>query len=283
MVAIVSWNIQYGQGVDGVCDLGRIVAAVRDMGDCDVLCVQEVAVNFAEMGGGAAVDQIAQLCALMPGYQAVFAPGVDRAGPDGARRRFGNLILSRLPVLDAAAHILPRPARPGVQHMARSAADAVVETPQGALRIVTTHLEFHSRTQRLAQVKRLRGLYAEAASNGRQAPSPGPGPYAAVPAAIGTVICGDFNFDPAEECYPAMQARFADETPPLCDAWPARHPGRAHAPTCGIHDRRQWPQGPHARDFIFVSAELVPMIEDIEVEVETAASDHQPVRIVLGR
>ena len=57
MTVIVTWNIQYGKGVDGVLDLGRIVDTVRAKGDFDVLCVQEIAINYAEMGGGAKIDQ----------------------------------------------------------------------------------------------------------------------------------------------------------------------------------------------------------------------------------
>jgi endonuclease/exonuclease/phosphatase family metal-dependent hydrolase len=67
----------------------------------------------------------------------------------------------------------------------------------------------------------------------------------------------------------------------LIDAWAARYPGRKHDPTCGIFDRAQWKQGAHARDFFFVSAGLAAKIDSVTVDVKTAASDHQPVRLVL--
>ena len=47
------------KGADGVTELRRIVDTVRRMGPFDVLCLQEVAINFAEMGGGETVDQVA--------------------------------------------------------------------------------------------------------------------------------------------------------------------------------------------------------------------------------
>jgi len=281
MTAIVSWNIQYGKGVDGVVDLGRIVETVRAMGDFDVLCAQEVAVNIADMGGGEGVDQARQLAALLPGYEPFFAPAIDLIGPNGQRQRFGNMILSRLPVLAASAHVLPRPADPTVMHMPRAAAAALVGTGGGPLRVVTTHLEFHGAVQRPAQAEGLRALYAEAAANDRQLPQPGPGPYRILPAATGTAICGDFNFEASEPSYAAMVRPFADGTEALVDAWARRYPGAPHAPTCGIHDRVQWTQGAHARDFFFVSSGLAASVESVTVDVRTSASDHQPVRLVL--
>lgn len=282
MTVILSWNIQYGKGVDGVVDLKRIVDTAGAMGPFDVFCAQEVAVNIAGMGGGADVDQTAQLASLLPGYAALFAPAVDLAGPAGERQRFGNMIFSRLPVLAFAARLLPRPADPTVMHMPRGAAEALVETPGGVLRVMTTHLEFHGLVQRPAQARALRALYAEAAANDRRQPQEGPGPYRVLPAAVGTAICGDFNFETAEASYAAMTEKFPDGGAALVDAWAARYPGRPHDPTCGIHDREQWKQGAHARDFFFVSAGLAPRVAAVEVDTETAASDHQPVRLVLA-
>jgi endonuclease/exonuclease/phosphatase family metal-dependent hydrolase len=281
MTVIVTWNIQYGKGVDGVLDLGRIVDTVRAKGDFDVLCVQEIAVNYAEMGGGAKVDQTAQLAELLPGYAPFFGAAVDRPGAKGARRKFGNMILSRLKVLDVATHMLPRPEDDSFMHMPRNAVVALIETRGGPLRVMTTHLEFHGTVQRAAQAGRLRALYAEAAANDRRAPQPGPGAYAVPAPAIGTVLCGDFNLEKTEPPYSALTTGFTNGLETLVDAWTARYPVRPHEPTCGIFDAAQWPQGPHARDFVFVSEGLVKCVRSVSVDTETAASDHQPVRIDL--
>lgn len=280
-MSVLSWNIQFGLGVDGVLDLRRVVDTALAMGPIDVLCLQEVAVNFDEMGGGLDVDQPAALAALLPGFTAHFGACVDILAPGGGRRqRFGNMILSRLPVLDIAMQPLPRPSEPGVVHMPRGALWAVVEGPRGPLRIASTHLEFHSGRQRLAQVRALRCFHAEAAANDRHPPATGPGPYRLRPTPIGTAICGDFNFTTDEAPYSAMLAADGGET--LRDAWVSFRPGVAHPPTCGIHDRKQWPQGPHARDFVFLSTGLATAIVDVAVDTATAASDHQPVRITLA-
>ena len=48
-VSILSWNIQFGLGMDGRVDLPRIAAACRAMGDADVLCFQEVSDGFGAL------------------------------------------------------------------------------------------------------------------------------------------------------------------------------------------------------------------------------------------
>jgi endonuclease/exonuclease/phosphatase family metal-dependent hydrolase len=262
--------------MDGCVDLPRIAAACRAMGDADVLCFQEVSDGFGALATGAEGDQVASLAALFPGHAPVFVPAVDRPG-EGRRLRFGNMILSRLPVLDAIAHALPRPADASVISMQRNALEAVVATGAGALRVVTTHLEYHSLAQRRAQADRLVALEAEwTARDAAPAPA-GKGPYGALPPVAGTVLCGDFNFPLDEASYAATTAPGA-----YVDAWPALHGARPHDPTCGVHDRRQWPQGGHARDFFFVSGRLAPRLRALAVDVTTDASDHQPLLLSLS-
>ncbi|MBM3526018.1 MAG: hypothetical protein FJX57_23970, partial [Alphaproteobacteria bacterium] len=197
MTSILSWNIQFGLGVDGVFDLARIARVAKSMGDADVLCFQEVSVGFPEFDGGA--DQASGLAALFPSHAPVFIPAVDRAGTP--RKRFGNMILSRLPVLDIVSHALPRPADARVIHMQRQALEVIVALGSRALRVVNTHLEYHSQAQRHAQAARLAALEAEwhdAAANG---PPAGKGPYGTLPPVDGTVLCGDFNFPMDETSY----------------------------------------------------------------------------------
>ena len=95
---LLSWNIQWGRGADGEVSLARTVAAIRLLGDFDVICLQEVAVGFPAMQGGARVDALAFFAQAFPAYSAHFAAAVDMPGADAARSLFGNLILSRLPV-----------------------------------------------------------------------------------------------------------------------------------------------------------------------------------------
>ena len=82
-----------------------------------------------------------------------------------------------------------------------------------------------------------------------------------------------------------MLAPLAWGAVPLADAWTACHDSRPHEPTCGLFDRRQWPEGAHCRDyyyFFFITADLASRVETVTVALDTNASDHQPVRLVLG-
>ncbi len=283
MTRILAWNIQCGRGVDGVVDLGRIAAVIRRLGDADVLCLQEVAQRMPELDDGAGADQVAELAALFPDHEPLFGPALDLLGrPQGGRSRFGNLVLSRLPVLQAFRHLLPQPADPDALHMPRQATEVVVAAASGPLRVITPHLEYHSEIQRLAQVERLRELQREVAENtARPRPRPETGPYADRPRPTRCVLCGDLNSRPGDAVLRRLLAPFAGDVPAFLDAWPLVHGSKPHAPTCGIHDRRQWPEGPHCRDFFLVSADLVAALAGFRVDEETAASDHQPLLLEL--
>lgn len=280
---ILSWNIQCGRGVDGRVDLARIARTIRAFGDPDVICLQEVARGMAELDGGGGLDQVAELGRLFDGYERVFGPALDRRGKAGGpRRQYGNLILSRRPVLQVFRHMLPRPAEPGLKHMPRQATEAVIESEAGPMRVVTTHLEFHSAEQRRAQIARLRALHQEVAANERAPADPTAGePYATVPRPSTAVFCGDFNLEPGSPEYRMLLAPFDDGTPALIDTWTALYPDRPHDPTCGLFDSAQWPEGSHCRDFFFVTEDLIERLECAAVELDSAASDHQPILLRL--
>ena len=95
---LVTWNVQWCRGCDGRVDPQRIVDHARAFADFDVLCLQEVAANFATLEGSSGEDQFAALAGALPGFTAIAGVAVDIAAPDGTRRTFGNMILSRLPV-----------------------------------------------------------------------------------------------------------------------------------------------------------------------------------------
>ncbi|MBK7742401.1 MAG: endonuclease/exonuclease/phosphatase family protein [Betaproteobacteria bacterium] len=112
---LITWNTQWCCGIDGRVDPARIVAEAKRLADFDVLCLQEVADHFPHprLAGSAGEDQFAVLAALLPGYTPIPGVAVDHPGDDGRRRRFGNMILSRLPVRQVFRHLLPFPVDPG--------------------------------------------------------------------------------------------------------------------------------------------------------------------------
>ena len=280
---ILSWNVQYGRGVDGTVNPKRTALAIRGIGDPDIICLQEVARFYPEVDGGEGTDQVALFADSFPRHEPVFGPAVNRSGGSGGRRQFGNLMLSRFPVLQVFLHLLPEPpAPPGVKHMPRQAIEVVVASPRGPLRIMTTHLEYYSSSQREAQVDRLRVLHAEVAGNLSPPPEPGvAGPFAWYPRPSSSVLCGDFNFRPEDGEYGRILAPLPGTEAGFQDAWPLVHGTRPHAATCGVFDREQWSEGAHCRDFFFVTEDLAGSVTALGVDSHTQASDHQPLLLGL--
>jgi len=279
---LITWNIQWGRGSDGVVDLRRIVNHARALADFDVLCLQEVADNFPALKGNNDANQFAALAALLPGYTTIEGVAVDLPGQQGRRRRFGNMILSRLPVRQVLRHLLPAPPDPSVKSMRRMALEAVLETPFGLTRVVTTHLEYYSAPQRAAQVEALRGLHAEACAEARAfvETDSSEGTFRSLPRPASAIYTADFNYQPDDPLHARMQQAHADGSPALHDAWSSRWPGVPHPLTLGLYDREQWPSA-MTTDFIYVTDDLAPRIADVRVDGLTQASDHQPVLITL--
>jgi len=280
---LLSWNIQWGLGVDGRVDLDRIVVHARRFGDFDVLMLQEVADGYPELKGADGSDQFAALAQRLPGYTVVDGVATDTPRPGGGRRRFGNLIASRLPVLQVFRHLLPWPADPGLQSMQRIAIEISVGAPFGPLRVTTTHLEYYSAPQRAAQAERLRELHREAVQQSRirRPGTPADGAFAALPRGGPAVLAGDFNCTPESAERMRLLEPFDDATPAYVDAWDLLHRGETRAPTLGVYDHVQWPEGPRTFDFMLVSADLAPRVRRVEVDASSNASDHQPVLIEL--
>jgi len=282
---LMTWNVQWCRGIDLKVDPARIAAEAKRIADPDVLCLQEVADNFSDprLAGSAGEDQFAILATLFPGYAAVPGVAVDHPAENG-RRRFGNMILSRLPVKQVYRHLLPYPPDPGVPGMPRIALEAVIAAPFGDVRVITTHLEYYSRRQRMAQVEALRTIYADGhghARNGRITMSDG-GPFQTFLRPKATIIGGDFNHEPDANEHARMVAAFTDGTPPLSDAWVLTHPGVPHPATFRIYEKESPDSGELHCDFIFVSDEVRPRVKALTVDQATQASDHQPVILDLG-
>ena len=277
---LIQWNIQWCRGLDGKVDPRRIVDCARSFADFDVLCLQEVAVNFPALAASAGEDQVAVLSSLLPEYEPVFAAAVDVPGEHGVRRRFGNMILSRYPVQQVFRHALPWPAQDDTPSMPRVALEAVIDSPLGALRVITTHLEYYSAAQRDAQIGRLRGLHAEACGHARARPSAQyrDGPFKRLARPVSAILCGDFNLPAgaADPVYARLQEPIGNGAPCFVDSWRHAHPGVPHPPTFCLHEQGHG-DTPYCCDFVFVTEDLAPRLKRVEIDLETQASDHQPV------
>ena len=280
MVKVLSWNIQCGRGLDDRIDLPRIAGVIRQVADFDVICLQEVS-RFDDTLTSGDDDQVEALARLFDDYKAYFGAAIDRLNVDGGKRRqFGNMILSRLPVLQVFGHQLPQPApEKPCKHMPRQALEVVITADGEPLRITTTHLEYHSEAQRMAQAATLRQIQSDVADNANYADhAPPDGPYAAVPRPVSGILCGDLNSAPHDPVYKSIDPGDGSAGGYM-DAWPLAHGNAPHAPTCGLFDHQQWPEGPHCRDFFFVSGGLAQRQVDVSVQFDTDASDHQPIML----
>ncbi|MBS1254687.1 MAG: Exodeoxyribonuclease [Deltaproteobacteria bacterium] len=282
MLTLVSWNIQYGKGVDGQIDLSRISQTVHKDGLPDILCLQEVSRNYPSTDDGA--DQVQQLQKLFPDYESYYGAVHDRSvGKGKGRKQFGNLILTRISPAQVLHHLLPSPADSKVKCMARQVTEMVITTSSGNFRVMNTHLEYFSEKQQLAQVRRIREIHEEASAQYRNPGIDLPStPFEIVTRPESMIICGDFNFTPNSNAYQKMTAKFEDENLDLVNAWTALYPDKLHPTTCGVFDHNQWKKGPHCRDYFFISQNMTQQIHLLSVNAESNASDHQPIRLVLN-
>jgi len=280
---LITWNIQWGRGIDGAVDLERIVGTARDLARFDVLCLQEVADNFPGLEGNDGGDQFSELAErLLPEYRLFAAFGVDVAADGGRRRRFGNAIATRYGVLSVRRHALPWPADPGKETMPRVAVELTLQAPMGPVRVTTTHLEYYSDIQRRAQAARLRELHEEACD---RAAHPGfstaqGGPFDATQQTAAAILTGDFNFLPDHPAYDEIQGSRAPSFPAYRDAWALVHGRRPHMPTFCVNSQA-YSKTPYCCDFVFVSDAISSRVRSIAVDSQTRASDHQPVLLEL--
>jgi endonuclease/exonuclease/phosphatase family metal-dependent hydrolase len=147
---------------------------------------------------------------------------------------------------------------------------------------MTTHLEFHSEFQRCEQVRRIVSINQEINNLVTMPPLfDNNGSYRKFERSDRVILCGDFNFNPGSVEYNLLTSNEINSNFFL-DAWKQLNPNSSHSPTCGIFDKKQWPEGPHCRDFGFISSNLERSLNSIEVNENIDASDHQPVILTFS-
>jgi endonuclease/exonuclease/phosphatase family metal-dependent hydrolase len=277
---LLNWNVQWCRGADGRVDPARIAAEARRLADPDVICLQELSVNFPDLPGSNGADQVHLLAQALPEYTVCFVGGVDVPAGNGRRSHFGNAIFSRLPVGRVLRHSLPWPPALDVPSMPRVAVEAVLEASFGPVRVITTHLEYYSQEQRAAQVERLREIHVEAC--GGQFPNPERGVFKSYPRPASAILCGDFNLPPENPLHRRMTEGFLEKrVPAFRDAWQALSPGTPHPHTFRLYQKEEG-ESPYSCDYVFVTEDFVSRLKTVRVDGATQASDHQPVIVELG-
>jgi endonuclease/exonuclease/phosphatase family metal-dependent hydrolase len=287
---IVTYNIQYTCGRDGAYDLQRIVDTVAD---ADIICLQEVENWWDRSGNIAQSDEISR---RLPDHYAVWGPTIDVLKVSGRealspasqrRRQFGNMILSRYPIVSSRNHMFPKFTTPGPQTIQRGAVEAVIAAPGGALRVYSTHLDHMSGRQRLIQLQNLvdvsnRAIHDGPAIAGRDAPWLEGLELPEMPREA--VICGDMNFEPTSDEYGWMAGHWNQLRGYMPDSagFTDAHMAAGHAIEEGhtLYDDFDAKRGERI-DYCFVSTSFANRVVSCNVDREAVGSDHQPVRIVL--
>lgn len=276
---VVSFNVQYSLGADGRYDLGRAVDAVRA---ADVICLQEVERNWRRTG---MADQPAELQALLPdrfaAYGAVLDVDASAVADDGTvvnrRRQFGQMTLSRWPILSSRVVHLPKVHTGDAPNSWAGALETVIDAPGGPVRVVNVHLTDITETNRMTQVWALVRHLALApveggAWNGTAA-DPDEAEHwqfddAAPPMPHPAVVLGDFNDVPESAVVDVMlRAGYRDSWGPATATSPGWVTFKTNPPQGTFEDMRI--------DFVFVNDGIE--VADATIDVDCDASDHQPV------
>ena len=277
---LVTYNTQYGVGRDGKFDLERIAKEVEG---ADIISLQEVTRNFARNGGA---DMIEGLAALLPGYFHAFGPAMDldfgatdsEGRPLNKRFQFGNMVLSRFPIVASRNLLLPRTLRFSRGNLQRSALEALVIAPSGPIRIYSVHLDHVSVTERSLQISHLKErAFAYAGEGGAISGSAEYG-FPEPPRPEGFVLMGDFNMDRFSPEYALMVGEQDDasretRTDPI-DVY-ALGDGLPDGAVSWVDDAK--PETNRLIDFAFVEKSLARRIGKVRIDREAKGSDHLPV------
>ena len=289
---VASYNIQYGKGKDGRFDLGRICAALAD---ADIIALQEVERHWPRSGDQ---DQPAEIARLLGGsHYWVYGPGLDMAAegaaPGNRRRQFGNMVLSRWPILSSRHHLLPKMGLVHQYSLQRSMIEAVI-APPGAppLRVHSLHLSHVGDGDRSPQVERLLQVHREApleggAWCGRHAEEAWTLGQAPPPMPAAAVYMGDFNITPDSPLYTRLTGPWSPDygrmshAGGLVDAFVAAG-GAENDPADWTCDSGEPPRPLRRLDYCLVSTELAPHVRRAWIDHTAQGSDHQPIWTEFG-
>lgn len=243
---MMSFNIHNGIGTDGVYDLQRIADVIADV-DPDVVALQEVHdQNRADWEGESPTNWDAQheLLAKWLGMDFItFGAQRDWSIEDGYRRRAGNAILSKRPILESTVY--PYEAQESAI-TERNTVETRLSVAGTDIWVYNTHLNQNQGEYTMAQAEQL--LDIAATHNGPK------------------ILAGDFNMFDGREIYDTVAAEFTDVLKEVGE----------DGPTAPAHSDPPW--GPYRLDYIFASdSSIIRGGERIMYETEYSPSDHRPV------
>lgn len=282
---IASYNIQYGTGQDGVYDLGRIIETLRGQ---DIICLQEVTTHWQVCDFDDQAALIAKALNLYACYEPSFELDASDINASGSivnkRRGFGNMVLSRWPIIYSRLHSLPRPATEMPEaffplvDIPRAVLETVINVDGVAIRVMSIHLSHLPGEQRHHQINILKNL-CQTLPN--EAPLWDEDPslkswtqgQATPPIPQNTLMLGDFNFGPGSDNFQQMTT--GDNA--LLDAWSILHGTKERPGTCVEQDGSL-----SSLDYLFVTRNVEQMLRSVTVDQNIIASDHFPLFFELA-
>lgn len=279
----VSYNIQFGFGCDAKFDLTRIIDAIRG---ADVIALQEVTRN-SPMNGGA--DLVAEIRAALPEYFAAYGPNfeadVGSHVKDGKavdmRLQFGNMILSKTPILLSRNILLPRSRSYDKVNLQRGALEALIDTPNGPTRFYSLHLDHRGADERMRQIAFLMDRLLLYPLEGGAITGISEMGFPEPPVPETYVVMGDFNMLPGSPEYHAIVGAVDHEFGVPISARHAVDAGALPvgdtAKTCvNLEDPADVSM--HKRlDYCFVHPLLASKVKSVRVDSAAVGSDHKPV------
>lgn len=284
---LASYNIQYGKGKDDRFDLDRIVA---ELGDPDLIALQEVETYVTRSGN---VHQAEEIAARLDHMHWVYGPGIDLdvsevidGKPVHRRRQFGNMVLSRWPILSSINHTLPKIALHGIFHLQRTLVETVIDAPTGPLRFCSVHLDHVSTDTRMPQVDYMLEILLRGHERGASAGGPVKDPdwfeRPMPPQPMSAIVMGDMNFTPQSPEYTHVIGDVSSwhgrtvRAHGLADAWTLAGHDEAAGDTLPRPGR-----DPIRIDHCFVTTDLADQITSMEIGTQAQGSDHQPIFVTL--
>lgn len=281
----VSYNIQYCKGQDDQVSPERIAAEVHG---ADVIALQEVDRFWPHTG---MIDQVETLVGHLPGYYWSYGPGVDihvegTTADNNRRRQFGNMILSRYPILRSRHLLLPKTGSVDALSIQRSVVEATIDCGETRVRVYSVHLCHLAAASRLPQVEQLLRIHRSAVHEG----APMCGDLSGIPYEAGihdqavphhAILLGDFNCQPDSEEYDLLvgaRSDYGGRVSPedgFVDAWVAADNDRGEGATSDVND------APATLDYCFISPALRDRVRSARVDADATGSDHLPLWIEI--
>ena len=283
-IHLVTYNTQFCTGLDGRTNVSRIASEVEK---ADIICLQEIDRYWKRTG---MIDQAETIASHFPSFYWAFGPGIDidssTFADDGRvlnrRRQYGNMILSRWPLVTVRNHLLPKLSLRIPLSMQRAALEAVIDLPGRPCRIYSTHLAHSSNIERQMQISCLLSIIDHSRQDGgswsgMDVPanweSEGPRP----PSANSTILAGDLNFTPETNEYAQLCDPIDSKYGPLStsnglsDGWLVA--GHEQFSGCTwVHE-----EPPRRLDYIMVSTDVAVRTEAMWVDSQATGSDHKPL------